>query len=109
MRHRFDTTLDVYATTGVKGANNVIMPGITKVSTLPCKIVKTENTARTDTKPTVFVLKKIIGVPKEANILLGYEIELPGADRRYLVTDVVPHRYWQEIHVECEVKGSGLP
>lgn len=110
MRHRFDTSLDIYRVGGTrKPGSNVIQPRKTKVLTCPCKLIKTDNSARLDSKPAVFILKKTIAVPKDAPILLGDEAELVGNNRRYLVIDIIPHRYWKEIKAECEVQGSGLP
>ncbi|WP_339302210.1 hypothetical protein NSQ90_16050 [Paenibacillus sp. FSL H7-0737] len=49
-------------------------------------------------------MKKTIGVPKTADVQISDEVLLFG--RKYLVIDSNPRRYWRELLVTCEVKGS---
>lgn len=104
MKHHFNTPITVIRVTDGEDKD-----GFTKRSSKPigkhlCHIIKTETSEKLDEKPIIFVIKKVIGLPKAADIILGDEISLLG--RRYLVIDVVLRRYWKEIRVTCEVKGS---
>lgn len=104
MKHRFNTPLSVIRVADIEDIDGFTKRNPTKVGEWNCSVIKTETTEKLDSKPILFVLKKIIGLPKGADVLLGDETSLLG--RRYLVIDVIPRRYWKEIHVTCEVKGS---
>lgn len=105
MKHHFHTPVSVIRVTGQKDSNGIFTKRRPEtIGQYLCSIIKTETSEKLDEKPIIFVIKKVIGLPKNADIMLGDEISLLG--RRYLVIDVVPRRYWKEIHVTCEVKGS---
>lgn len=105
MNHRFHTPLSIYRVGHRKDADGLFHDRKSgKVMDLKCVIVKTETTEKTDEKPVLYIIKKTIGIPKKADIRLSDEIVLVG--RRYLVIDVIPRRYWKELRVICEVKGS---
>jgi hypothetical protein len=104
MKHRFHTPLSIIRVVDTEDADGFTKRKPMKVGEYRCSILKTETTEKLDEKPVLFVIKKTIGLPKEADVQLGDEISLLG--RRYLVIDIAPHRYWKEISVTCEVKGS---
>ncbi|MCI1696897.1 hypothetical protein [Aneurinibacillus aneurinilyticus] len=105
MKHHFNTPVSVIRVTGQKDSNGIFAKRKPKtIGQYLCHIIKTETSEKLDEKPIIFVIKKVIGLPKAADIVRGDEISL--LDHRYLVIDVVPRRYWKEIRVTCEVKGS---
>lgn len=105
MNHRFHTLLSVYRVTRKREGDDLFSDRkSSKVADLQCNVIKTETTEKIDEKPVLYIIKKTIGLPKAADILLSDEIVLLG--RRYLVIDVIPRRYWKEIRATCEVKGS---
>ncbi|WP_433943371.1 hypothetical protein [Paenibacillus sp. SN-8-1] len=105
MNHRFKTPLIVYRISAKKDADDLFSDRKpSKTAELKCFVIKTETSEKTDEKPILFLIKKQVGVAKHANVQLGDEVSLLG--RRYLVIDVIPRRYWTEIQITCEVKGS---
>ncbi|MDO7908432.1 hypothetical protein Q5741_18690 [Paenibacillus sp. JX-17] len=105
MNHRFKMPLVVYRVTSKEDSDDLFSDRKpSKTAELKCFVIKTETSEKTDEKPVLFILKKQLGVAKHADVQLGDEVSLLG--RRYLVIDVVPRRYWTEIQITCEVKGS---
>lgn len=105
MNHRFHTPLSVYRVTRKKDGDDLFSDRkSTKTGDFKCFVVKTETSEKTDEKPVLYIIKKTIGLPKSADVKISDEILLLG--RRYLVIDAIPRRYWREILVTCEVKGS---
>ncbi|MEK5162069.1 hypothetical protein NYE69_06960 [Paenibacillus sp. FSL R5-0527] len=109
MNHRFKTPLALYRVgskqgEGDNGDDLFSDRKSGKVGDLKCFVIKTETSEKTDEKPVIYIVKKTIGVPKKADVQFSDEVVLAG--RRYLVIDSIPRRYWREILVTCEVKGS---
>lgn len=105
MNHRFHTPLALYRVTRKKDGGDLFSDRkSSKIGDYKCFVVKTETSEKTDEKPVLYIIKKTIGLPKSADVKLSDEILLLG--RRYLVIDAIPRRYWLEIRVVCEVKGS---
>ncbi|MEK4106873.1 hypothetical protein NST28_22505 [Paenibacillus sp. FSL R10-2791] len=75
-----------------------------KITDLKCFVVKTQTDAKAESTPVIYIVKKTIGVPKNADVRISDEVLLFG--RKYLVIDSNPRRYWRELLVTCEVKGS---
>ncbi|NOJ73196.1 hypothetical protein [Paenibacillus alvei] len=105
MNHRFNTPLAVYRVGGKRDGDNLFNDRKTgKVADLKCFLIKTETSEKMDSKPVTYIIKKMIGIPKKADVRLSDEVLLYG--RRFLVIDSIHRRYWRELLVTCEVKGS---
>ncbi|AWP25394.1 hypothetical protein [Paenibacillus sp. Cedars] len=105
MNHRFKTPLAVYRVGSKRDDDDLFSDRKSgKVDDLKCFVIKTETSEKTDSKPVLYIVKKVIGVPKAADVQLSDEVLLHG--RRYLVIDSIPRRYWRELLVTCEVKGN---
>lgn len=105
MNHRMNTPLAVYRVGRQQDADNLFSDRRAgKVADLKCFVVKTQTDAKAETTPVLYIVKKTIGVSKTADVRISDEVLLFG--RRYLVIDSNPRRYWRELLVTCEVKGS---
>ncbi|MEK5376565.1 hypothetical protein MF628_002016 [Paenibacillus polymyxa] len=105
MNHRFHTPLSVYRTESKRDDDDLFDDRKSgKVADLKCFVVKTQTEAKADSKPIMYIVKKTIGILKQADVKLSDEVVLLG--RRYLVIDSIPRRYWRELLVTCEVKGN---
>ncbi|OMD64669.1 hypothetical protein BSK62_17005 [Paenibacillus odorifer] len=105
MNHRMNTLLEVYRVGRHKDADNLFSDRKSgKVTDLKCFVVKTQTDAKAEATPVIYIVKKTIGVPKNADVRISDEVLLFG--RKYLVIDSNPRRYWRELLVTCEVKGS---
>ncbi|MEC0131532.1 MULTISPECIES: hypothetical protein [Paenibacillus] len=105
MNHRMNTLLEVYRVGRQKDADDLFSDRKSgKVADLKCFVVKTQTDAKAESTPVIYIVKKTIGVPKNADVRISDEVLLFG--RKYLVIDSNPRRYWRELLVTCEVKGS---
>ncbi|MDT8979983.1 hypothetical protein RQP50_27515 [Paenibacillus sp. chi10] len=105
MNHRFNTPLAVYRVGSKRDDDDLFNDRKSgKVLDLKCFVIKNETSEKMDSKPVVYIIKKTVGIPKKADVRYSDEVLLHG--RRYLVIDSIPRRYWREILVTCEVKGS---
>ncbi|WP_440960548.1 hypothetical protein ACN6KS_22625 [Paenibacillus nitricinens] len=100
-----NTPLAVYRVGRQQDADNLFSDRKAgKVADLNCFVVKTQTDVKAESIPVIYIVKKTIGVPKNADVRISDEVLLFG--RRYLVIDSNPRRYWRELLVTCEVKGS---
>lgn len=100
-----NTPLVVYRVGRQQDADNLFSDRKTgKVADLKCFVVKTQTDAKAESTPVIYIVKKTIGVAKTADVRISDEVLLFG--RKYLVIDSNPRRYWRELLVTCEVKGS---
>jgi hypothetical protein len=105
MNHRFKTPLAVYRTGSKRDDDGLFDDRKSgKVADLKCLVIRTQTESKADAKPVMYIVKKTIGISKAADVRISDEVVLLG--RRYLVIDANPHRYWKELLVTCEVKGS---
>lgn len=105
MNHRMNTPLEVYRVGRQKDADDLFSDRKSgKVTELKCFVVKTQTDAKAESTPVIYIVKKTIGVPENADVRISDEVLLFG--RKYLVIDSNPRRYWRELLVTCEVKGS---
>lgn len=105
MNHRMNNLLEVYRVGRQKDEDDLFSDRKSgKITDLKCFVVKTQTDAKAESTPVIYIVKKTIGVPKNADVRISDEVLLFG--RKYLVIDSNPRRYWRELLVTCEVKGS---